>query len=106
MKSTAKAEAEYPDAVVTAFWHVKAAFPEVTQVTYDEEGRWLFTDATGNAPDFEGCIDVGLLEAAAESLTTLPITLTWVEIRKQSESNNLFAPWGEIAERLGRKAQS
>lgn len=52
-----------------ALRHVHAHFPQVTQVKYDGDFRWLYSDGKGNAPSFEGVdIDTGLLEDATDEV--------------------------------------
>lgn len=56
--------------VQAALRHINAVFPQVTQVFYGADGRWLFCDEDFNAPDFDeapGKVDVGMLEDAADS---------------------------------------
>lgn len=54
--------------VLDALLHVRAAFPEVSQVEFAGEARWLYSDDSGiDGPSFEGAgIDVGILEDAAD----------------------------------------
>lgn len=68
--------ASAPIAVQTAFAHVRALFPDVTSVSYDEELHWLFETAAGDAPSFDGAVDVGLLEDAADALDEFPVKFT------------------------------
>lgn len=52
-----------------ALRHVQGVFPEVTQVFFGADGRWLFCDEVFDAPRFDdeiGKIDVDLLEEAAD----------------------------------------
>ncbi len=75
--------------VQAALQHVNSLFPKVTQVFYGADGHWLFCDDAFNAPDFNGKVDVGLLEDAASSVTELPVafrlkTLTVAPNRKES----------------------
>ena len=69
-----------PFAVKKAFEHVKSIYPAVTQVAFDEDQRWLYSDASGDAPDFEGKVNVDLLELAADALDYFPVTFTEDEI--------------------------
>jgi hypothetical protein len=57
-----------PAEVTKALNHVRSVFPQVTSVRYDDEGRWLFTDSHGDAPAFNGKIDIGILEDAADAV--------------------------------------
>lgn len=62
-----------PDAVKAALDHVRANYPDVTQVFFDTDGRWLFCGEAFQAPDFdEKDIDIGLLEDAADAVAFLP----------------------------------
>ena len=66
-----------PQKVKDAMSNVQIFFPEVCQVTFNQDQFWSYTDALGNAPDFdETGIDVGLLEDALDSIEKLPITYT------------------------------
>lgn len=58
--------------VQEALKHVKSLFPEVTQVFYGTDGRWLYCGEAFEAPEFDGKVDVSLLEEAADSVETLP----------------------------------
>ena len=69
-----------PNAVVTAFRHVQGIFPQVTKVTYQTDARWMFASADGEAPDFGGAVDVGLLEDAADAVESVPVTFTLKDI--------------------------
>lgn len=54
--------------VQQALRHINSIFPEVTQVFYGADGRWMFCDEEFVAPDFgkaHAPVDVGLLEDAA-----------------------------------------
>lgn len=62
------------DAVKRALRHVRNFHPEVCQVSFDSEGRWLYMDKLSGAPTFGQEINVGILEAAADSLESLPAT--------------------------------
>ncbi len=54
--------------VEVALRHVNSVFPNVTQVFYGIDGRWLYFDENLECPDFEdGNIDVSLLEEAANA---------------------------------------
>lgn len=61
-----------PEAVTRAFEHVRTAYPDVTEVVFDTDARWEYKRADGSAPNFEGQIDVSILEAAADALTSVP----------------------------------
>ncbi len=68
--------AAMPAKVLEALKHVNSLFPEVTQVFYGTDGRWLFCGEAFEAPDFEGKADVSLLEDAAHSVEDLPAAFT------------------------------
>jgi len=54
--------------VQAALRHVHEQFPQVSQVFYGIDGRWMFCDEDFHAPDFEGAmIDIGILEDAADA---------------------------------------
>lgn len=61
-----------PEKVLIALQHVQSIHPEVVQVFYGVDQRWLYTDADFNGPNFDSRIDVSLLEDAAGSLTSFP----------------------------------
>ncbi|CAB3754420.1 hypothetical protein [Paraburkholderia humisilvae] len=75
-----EAAAGVPYAVKVAFKHVKAIHPQVTQVAFDEDLCWIYSDSSGNAPAFSGDIDVGLLEDAADALEICPATFALSEV--------------------------
>ena len=58
--------------VIAALEHVRTFRPEVTQVFYTNELKWLYMTDDGDAPAFGGEIDTSLLEDAVESLDTFP----------------------------------
>lgn len=60
------------DEVKAALKHVRLHHPEVTQVFYGVDCRWLFCGEAFEAPTFGSEIDVGLLEDAADSLNEFP----------------------------------
>ena len=56
-----------PDAVKAAFYHVRAFFPDVTKVTYDENCRWCYEGDNDYFPAFSsGTVDTGVLELGAD----------------------------------------
>ncbi|MFP3637841.1 hypothetical protein [Paraburkholderia sp. SIMBA_054] len=67
-------------AVKIAFDHVKRLYPQVTRVAFDADQRWTYDNSAGDAPEFNGDVDVGLLEDAVDSLTTFPVTFTMDQI--------------------------
>lgn len=58
--------------VQEALRHVNAHHPEVTQVFYGVDGRWLYCGEAFEAPAFDGRVDVSLLEDAADSVPAFP----------------------------------
>ena len=61
---------QFNEKVQAALCHVHGLFPEVTQVFYGADGRWMFCDEDFEAPNFDqasGKVDIGLLEAAANA---------------------------------------
>jgi hypothetical protein len=60
-----------------ALGHVREHHPEVTLMVVNSDGRWQFMDDDFNAPAFGAGIDVSILEAAADSLPTLPAVFEW-----------------------------
>lgn len=52
--------------VEEALKHVASIHPSVTQVTYGDDIRWQYTDATGVPAVFDKSEDISLLEAAAD----------------------------------------
>lgn len=81
-----------PDAVKVALDHVRANYPNVTQVFFGTDGRWLFCGDAFNYPDFDvKDIDVGLLESAVDSLDFLPAAFA-VALTDQDD------PHAELAE--------
>lgn len=59
--------------VIAALNHVRQFLPEVTQVLYGADQRWMYLTDDGEVPGFAGyAIDAGLLEDAADSLNFFP----------------------------------
>ncbi len=59
-----------PDAVLKAFVHIQEHFPDLKKVEYDEEGNWLYYNADGTFPTFDGRTDwlnQSLLEAGSDA---------------------------------------
>ena len=63
---------EMPEEVFHALNHVRTFFPEVIQVQYDKEGRWIYSDFDGVAPVFRCDVNISILEDAADSLDGFP----------------------------------
>ncbi|MGI0646957.1 hypothetical protein ACRCPS_18230 [Pseudomonas aeruginosa] len=61
-----------PVEVVRALDHVRTIFPDVTHVVYTREAKWLYMSDEGAMPKFDGRVDVGILEDAADSLNSFP----------------------------------
>ncbi len=64
-------EKHVPTEVQAAFAHVKTFFPQVTCLAFDDHGRWLFS-GVGVDIVFGDEVNVGILEAAADALDSLP----------------------------------
>lgn len=63
--------------IQAAFNEVKAVFPNLACVVYGEDLRWTYLLESGEQPAFPaGLIDTSLLEAAADTLDSTPITFT------------------------------
>lgn len=58
--------------VFAALEHVRTFLPEVTQVFYTNELKWLYMTDEGDVPAFGGDIDTSLLEDAVDSLDAFP----------------------------------
>jgi hypothetical protein len=63
---------EPPPEVRVALDHVRQYHPEVTQVFFGVDQRWVYCSDAFEAPEFNDSIDVSLLEAAADSVPMLP----------------------------------
>lgn len=61
-----------PSQVRRALDHVRSYFPDVTHVIYTREVKWLYMSDDGVMPDFNGKIDIGLLEDAADAVSEFP----------------------------------
>ena len=57
----------FNETVQKALRHANQHFPEVTQVFYGADGRWLYCDESFNAPNFGDKVDTWLLEDAADA---------------------------------------
>ncbi|AFC21475.1 hypothetical protein GAP32_027 [Cronobacter phage vB_CsaM_GAP32] len=67
-----------PKAVRQAFDMVKRVYPNVTQVEYDDNGNWLYSDGKSFFPSFNNInIDVGVLEHAADAAYNVGIPVTF-----------------------------
>lgn len=59
-----------PEAVKAALLHVHSMYPEVTQVFYGVDGRWMYSGEAFEAPDFDDAnliVDTSLLEDGADA---------------------------------------
>lgn len=65
-----------PAAVAAALAHVRQFHPEVTQVFFGTDHRWLYCSEAFEAPTFGTGIDVSILEAAADAVTLVPAAFT------------------------------
>lgn len=54
--------------VLKTLEHVRDWYPEVTHVTYDDQGRWFYFDDDHEGPGFHLMIDVCLLEEARDAV--------------------------------------
>ncbi len=61
-----------PKPVATALRHVRDHFPDVTFVLFTPNRQWMYLTDDGEAPAFEGRIDVGILEDAVDSVIVFP----------------------------------
>jgi hypothetical protein len=69
-----------PGAVVKAVEEVRSFHPEVTQVFYGRDNRWLFCDDDFEVPKgWSKQIDQGVLEDAADSVPNLPAAYAVIE---------------------------
>jgi hypothetical protein len=58
---------QFNEKVQAALRHVNYLFPEVIQVFFGADGRWLYCGEDFEALNFDGKVDVGLLEDAADA---------------------------------------
>jgi hypothetical protein len=64
---------EMPAKVKEALLHVKSVYPEVTQVFYGADQRWMYCGEAFSAPDFDLTkLNASLLEDAADSISFFP----------------------------------
>lgn len=61
-----------PEPIITAFNHVRQHHPEVIQVFFGVDGRWMYCGDGFEAPTFGAEIDVGILEEAYAAVPYLP----------------------------------
>lgn len=61
-----------PKAVKTALLHVRSHFPRVSMVVFNSNERWQYLDEDFDAPFFRDKVDTAILEAAMDSVKTLP----------------------------------
>lgn len=55
-----------------AFEHIKTIHPDLSIAIFDKNGQWCYMDESFEAFTFDTNIDVSLLEAASDSIETLP----------------------------------
>ena len=60
------------DELLKAIIHVKQFHPTLAIVIFNLEGRWQYMDEDFNSFEFDNRIDIGLLEAASDSIESLP----------------------------------
>jgi len=58
--------------IKAAMKHVKSVYPNVSIVIFTKDLHWQYMDEDFESPIFDDRIDVGILEAAADSLTEYP----------------------------------
>ncbi len=58
--------------VMAALDHVISHYPSVGLVVFNGDTRWCYMDEVFNSPTFGPEIDVAILEAAADSLSSFP----------------------------------
>lgn len=57
-----------PEPVRRALLHVRSFYPDVVMVAFQSDGRWQYMDANFKGPKFGPEVDVGILEAASNSV--------------------------------------
>jgi hypothetical protein len=72
-----------------ALEHVQSIYPQVHQVFFSDDGRWRFCGEIDEAPEFDDRVDVGLLEAALDSLDALPAAFSIPTVEEQQEPEQL-----------------
>lgn len=88
---------KFNNEVQHALRHVNSVFPEVTQVFFGEDARWLYCGKAFESPDFSkgnSEIDTELLEAAADSAAQeygLPCAIGLITL------DDLYELWRELA---------
>lgn len=87
--------------VIAALAHVRTYFPDVTQVFFTCEQKWLYVSDDGEAPLFGGGpVDVSLLEAAVDSLDFFPAAFHYTTPVRDSAEPASFLAALEQAERF------
>lgn len=84
-----------PPAILNAFTAVQRLYPDLLTVSYDEEMRWLYQLKDGSAPNFEGKVDVAVLEAGADALTQVPVCFYAMEVTLPDTLNMLWQGFGK-----------
>ena len=68
-----------PDAVKAAFYHVRAFYPDVTKVRYDQDCRWCYEGEDNYWPDFApNTVDTGVLELGADEQYNISVPVLYV----------------------------
>lgn len=81
---------EFVPEVQNALVHVRQFHPDVTQVFFGVDGRWLFCGEAFDAPAFDGRVDIGLLEDAAGAVPDLPAAFEILSL------NRLYQLWDQL----------
>jgi hypothetical protein len=64
---------DVPEPIRKALEHVRSYHPDVTQVVFFRDSRWLYFTDDLLSPQFGPEIDVGVLEDAADAVPELPM---------------------------------
>lgn len=75
-----------------ALEHVQSIYPQVHQVFFSDDGRWRFCGEIDEAPEFDDRVDVGLLEAALDSLDALPAAFSIPTVEEQQVQSQQQEP--------------
>lgn len=71
--------------VLNALEHVRKFHPDVIQVFYGIDCRWMYMDEDMESPVFGNGIDIGILEDAADSIEQFPAAFSWVKSDQKAE---------------------
>ncbi|AQW88549.1 hypothetical protein pEaSNUABM50_00023 [Erwinia phage pEa_SNUABM_50] len=67
-----------PQEVQKAFGHVRALFPDVSQVLYDQDCRWCYEGENNYFPDFDTKeVDTNILESGADSQYNIEVPVLY-----------------------------